>query len=85
MKKFFLFVFCCGLLLGTGCTKIAVSPESEVMISNWTLAREYQDQGRFELAKEHYLLALASARTQEVQQTLQREIHVVDRMLDAMR
>lgn len=76
---------CAAFVLAAGCTKVAVLPESGETLSNWTLARDYQAQGRYELARQYYLLALAGARTPESQQTLQRELNSVDRMIEAMR
>ncbi len=78
-------LLCCGLFFVSACTKIAVIPEAEETVYNWSQARDYQAQGRYELARQHYLLALAAARTAESQQTLQRELDSVDRMLEAMR
>lgn len=80
-----LLLLCFALPCMEGCTKVAVTPEAEEAISNWSQARDYQAQGRYELARQHYLLALAAARTPESQQTLQRELDSVDRMIEAMR
>lgn len=80
-----LLLLCLALPLMHGCTKVAVTPEAEETIFNWTQARDYQAQGRYELARQHYLVALAAARTPETQQTLQRELDSVDRMIEAMR
>ena len=74
-----LLLLCLALPLMHGCTRVAVTPEAEETIFNWTQARDYQAQGRYELAR------LAAARTPETQQTLQRELDSVDRMIEAMR
>ncbi|MEG2005092.1 MAG: hypothetical protein RR014_03555 [Bilophila sp.] len=76
-------VACCIWI--AGCTSIAVIPESGETITNWSLARDYQAQGRYELARQHFLLALASSRTTDSQTTLQREMDALDRMIQAMR
>ncbi len=80
-----LLLLCLALPLMHGCTRVAVTPEAEETIFNWTQARDYQAQGRYELARQYYLVALAAARTPETQQTLQRELDSVDRMIEAMR
>lgn len=80
-----IFLLCSGLFFASACTKVAVIPEAEETVYNWSQARDYQAQGRYELARQHYLLALAAARTAESQQTLQRELDSVDRMLEALR
>lgn len=52
---------------------------------HWNKAREYQRQQRFELARQHYLLALATCRTEETRDRLQRELQVIDLQLRTMR
>lgn len=74
-----------GLLLpGCGSDTLVIR-ESEDSIANWSLARDYQAQGRYELARQHYLLALASSRTAQTQSTLQRELDSLDRKIAAKR
>lgn len=80
-----LFSICVFILVSIGCTKIMHVPESSETLTNWHLAREYQRQQRYELAKQYYLLALAGAREPQSQQALQIEIKAVDRMIEAMR
>lgn len=67
------------------CTKITASPESATTLSYWTIARGYQAEGRHELAKQYFTLALAGARSGMSQAELQQEIEVSNRMLQAMR
>lgn len=83
LQIFFLCSFAC--LVFFGCARTLVVQESEESIANWTLAREYQAEGRFELARQYYLLALASSRTPQTQMTLQRELDSVDRKIQAKR
>lgn len=78
-----LFVVC--FVWVAGCTKIAVIPESGETLTNWSLAHEYQAQGRYELARQHFVLALASSRTPDSQTTLQHELDALERMIQAMR
>ncbi|AGC49613.1 hypothetical protein BW722_01105 [Lawsonia intracellularis] len=81
-----LFLLCiCIITINVGCTKIMYVPESSETLHNWHLAREYQRQQRYELARQYYILALAGAREPQSQKTLQLEIKAVDRMIEAMR
>ena len=69
-----------------GCTKHVTSlPESSQTIAAWRDARDYQAAGRYELAKQYFQVALASARTPDSQAALQREIEAADRVLQTMR
>lgn len=52
---------------------------------HWDKARQYQRQQRFELARQHYLLALATCRTEETRDRLQRELQIIDLQLRTMR
>lgn len=80
-----------SLLLGisltvVGCGKhIMTVPESAETLNNWQIAREYQKQERYELARQYYVLALAGAREIESQKALQVELKAVERMIEAMR
>lgn len=79
-------ILCTSLLWLSGCSRhVTHIPDSSETIANWQLARNYHGQGRLELARQYYVLALASARSPEVQVALQREIDAADRMLQAMR
>lgn len=70
----------------TGCGgRVATVPDSDEAIQNWHRGRDYQAQGRYELAREHYLLAIASARTADVHDALARELATVDRQLRSLR
>lgn len=69
-----------------GCTNYVVSvPEQGATLTHWRQARDYQAQGRLELAKHQYTLALAASQTPDAQAMLQRDLLVIDRMLQAMR
>lgn len=81
-----LFLLCVYIItMNIGCTKIMYVPESSETLHNWHLAREYQRQQRYELARQYYVLALAGAREPQSQKTLQLEIKAVERMIEAMR
>ncbi len=75
----------CALGL-TGCaSQTAVTAEADETIDTWMAARRYQAEGRYELAKQYYSLALASARTQSALDQLQRELFSVDMQLRTLR
>ena len=52
---------------------------------HWKLARDYERQMRYELARQHYLLALASCRSESTQAQLRRELESVDLQIRTMR
>ena len=52
---------------------------------HWKLARDYERQMRYELARQHYLLALASCRSEPAQTQLRRELESVDLQIRTMR
>ena len=52
---------------------------------NWKLARDYERQMRYELARQHYLLALAACRSESTQMQLRRELESVDLQIRTMR
>ncbi len=51
----------------------------------WERGRCYQEEGRFQLAKQSYLMALASSDNISVQQGIQRDLLVVGRLIQGMR
>jgi hypothetical protein len=68
-----------------GCSGKTIIPETDETVDNWVLARRYQAAGRYELAKQHYGLALAAVRTQSSLDMLKRELVAVEMQLRAMR
>ncbi len=59
--------------------------DSDEALANWHNARYFQAQARYELAREHYQLALAAARTPYVREALGRELNAVDLQIKALR
>ncbi len=53
--------------------------------SNWEYANELKAHGRYELAREYYLFALAEAKTYEEQQWLERELYTIDLLIESRR
>ena len=81
-------IFCCitlGLLLMGCSSKYTGVPETGSTLSNWTLARSYQAQARYEMARQYYVLAMADARTPDSQIALRQEIEAVERQIEALR
>jgi hypothetical protein len=52
---------------------------------HWRTARDYERQMRYELARQHYLLALASCRSSRTQEQLRRELEGIDLQIRTMR
>jgi hypothetical protein len=59
--------------------------DTKVTTHHWKLARDYERQMRYELARQHYLLALASCRSEPTQTQLRRELESVDLQIRTMR
>ncbi len=53
--------------------------------SNWQYGKALQADGRYEIAKEYFLLALAAAQTTEEQEWLERELFIVDLQIKSRR
>ncbi|MEG2173630.1 MAG: hypothetical protein RRY29_10315 [Desulfovibrionaceae bacterium] len=87
------------LLLSTGSASLAdetmaspkrVPPDSIPADSGettrlWNMARKYKDQMRYEMARQHYLLALATCRSDETVQRIQRELQIVELQIRSLR
>ena len=59
--------------------------DTRATTQHWKLARDYERQMRYELARQHYLLALASCRSESTQTQLRRELESVDLQIRTMR
>ena len=59
--------------------------DTKATTHHWKLARDYERQMRYELARQHYLLALASCRSESTQTQLRRELESVDLQIRTMR
>jgi thioredoxin-like negative regulator of GroEL len=62
-----------------------VLPEHENTLENFTLARQYQTQGRLEMARDRYLQALATARNPELKTRIVEELEAADRQIRSQR
>jgi hypothetical protein len=59
--------------------------DTKATMHNWKMARDYERQMRYELARQHYLLALASCRSERTQTQLRRELESIDLQIRTMR
>ncbi len=64
---------------------VAVSERPPQSLYNFKMGREYAAQGRYELAKEHYLMALASSGDAQTRDLVTHELHAVDLMIQTQR
>lgn len=88
MKRYVLLLPVTALLLLAGCAskeEIAVTPPDAVCLRNLQAARDYAAQGRYELAKEHYLMALPGCNAGGTRATVVRELKAVDKIIEAQR
>ena len=84
--------FSCMALLAGCSMKSWFSDERTVVVDHdpnslWNLkvGRDYVAQGRYELAKEHYLMALASSNDHELRNVITQELAAVDLMIQTQR
>ena len=89
-------MLCFGMLLAAGCSYLPVAerqeplvpvtaPYNEVCLQHYQLAQYYAVAGRYELAREYYLLALASAENQRLRGILASELDGVEKMIYSTR
>ncbi|MCG8529983.1 MAG: hypothetical protein MI749_04890 [Desulfovibrionales bacterium] len=90
---------CLAILLLAGCStitpgektapqvppQVVSSPYSTNSIQNLYIGRQYVAEKRYELAKEYFLLALASAENETMREQLVTEITSVNRLLETLR
>ena len=65
--------------------QVVASPYSSNSMQNLYIGRQYITQQRYELAKEHFLLGLASAEHENMREQLVSEITAVNRLLETLR
>lgn len=66
-------------------TAMAGAPYHEAAMQNLILGRRYMSQGRYELARERFMLGLAAARNEEMRQTLAQDLNAADLMVRSQR
>lgn len=72
-------------LLGACGKEASVAPYDPASLWNMQQARNYTAQGRYELAKEHYLLALAASKESGTRRIISHELQSVDKMIQTQR
>ena len=65
--------------------RVVASPYSSNSMENLYIGRQYIAEQRYELAKEHFLLALASAENENMREQLVSEITAVNRLIETLR
>ncbi len=75
----------CAVALFCGCGQKSIRLNSDSATTDWNQARYFQAQGRYDLAREHYLLALAAARDNEERDVLNQELQTVDLQIKTLR
>jgi hypothetical protein len=85
-------LLCC--FAATGCAtadkepppdRAALTPYDANCLHYWQLGRTYMGQGRFELAREQLLLALAASNSAETRSLLSHELRSVEMMIKTER
>lgn len=91
MKRLLLLIVPCLMLWACG-TMHYLSPERAAVsdfdgncLANLQMGRDYAALGRYELAKEHLLLALAASKNDETRQIISHELKSVDLMIQTQR
>lgn len=85
---------CTLLIILPGCSSVVsdiqgeqavVVPYDSQYLLNLQAGREYAANGRYELAREHFLLALASSRNRQTRNLAAQELASVDLMIQTLR
>ena len=66
-------------------SEVAAAPYSYESLYNYQMGKNYLAEGRYELAKERFTLALAANRNPEMQDTLVHELEAVNMMIQTLR
>jgi len=97
-KVAIIMALCTGaVLLTAGCSTMPEQappppPPAQVVVEydsqalgSYRQARLFMEQGRYELARKQYLVALSLARNEDLRERLQHELQAADRMVRSMR
>ena len=90
MRRFALILLAALLSLPSGLAACSthrdVAPhDSAETAMHWRKARAYQNSMRYELARQEYLLALTTCRSEATRNQLQRELQTVDLQIRTLR
>lgn len=83
-KTFLLALFLVLALPGCSSKTVLLTDPADT-VATWNMARYYQAEGRYELARQYYGLALSTARSQDAVNQLQRELFGVELQLQTLR
>ncbi len=80
-------VFCagCSMLGLSGSKSAAAANYSDQSLYNYKQGQYYASAGRFEVAKEYYLLALAATTDPEMQEAISRDLEAADAAIQIQR
>lgn len=91
MKRLLLLILLCLMLWACGTSKYfssergAVEPYNANCLWNLQMGKNYMAKGRYELAREHLLLALAASDNVETRNVIAHELNSVDLMIQTQR
>ncbi len=57
----------------------------DVARAHWNIANKYKAERRYELSRQHYLMALAHSNTAALRDTLKKELQVVELLIRTLR
>ena len=74
-----------AVLAGCSSQKVVSAPYADESLINYQAGKYYLAEGRYELAKESFTLALASSRDPEMRYFIMQEIDSVNMMIETRR
>ena len=78
-----------GIFTACGCSRhdseVMAAPYADEALYNYQTGKYYLADGRYELAKESFTLALAASRNPEMRLALMRELDSVNMMIQTLR
>lgn len=86
MKRAVLLILGAMLFAAGACSqKAAIAPYDSDCLWHMQQGRDYAAQGRYELAKEHYVMALASGPDPQVRRTITEKLDSIEKMIITQR
>jgi len=91
LKQYLLTCIAALMLLGPVALAGCAGPQAEAVpyhghaLYNFHLGRKYQAEGRYEMARDRFLQAMATAEDQEMRTRLAREIEAADKLIELER
>lgn len=84
MKRILLLILPC-LMLWACSTRAVVADYDANCLWNLQVGRDYMAQGRYELAREHLLMALAASNNDDTRNVIAHDLKTVDLMIQTQR